>query len=56
MNKKTLLFLLLSMCSFIVVFMIALMVGKYNISIPDFFKAVFTNDEAYDTQRSILTN
>ena len=56
MNKKALLFLLLSICSFIVVFMIALMVGKYNISIPDFFKAVFTSDEAYATQRSILTN
>lgn len=56
MNKKTLLFLLLSVCSFIIVFMIALMVGKYNISIPDFFKSVFTSDEAYDTQRSILIN
>ena len=56
MNKKTLLFLLLSICSFIVVFMLALIVGKYSISIPDFFKAVFTSDETYDTKRSILLN
>ena len=56
MNKKSLLSLLLSICCFIIVFVLALMVGKYNISIPDFFKAVFSNDEAYATQRSILLN
>jgi iron complex transport system permease protein len=32
------------------------MIGKYSISIPDFVKAVFTNDEAYQTQRSIIIN
>lgn len=56
MNKKTLLFLLLSALSFIVVFMLALMVGKYNISTQDFFKAAFTTDEAYQIPRSIIIN
>jgi iron complex transport system permease protein len=32
------------------------MIGIYSISIPDFVKAVFTNDEAYQTQRSIIIN
>jgi iron complex transport system permease protein len=32
------------------------MIGKYSISIPDFVKALFTNDEAYQTQRSIIIN
>ena len=56
MNKKTLLFLLLSALSFIVVFMLALMVGKYNISTQVFFKAAFTTDEAYQIPRSIIIN
>ena len=56
MNKKTLLFLLLSALSFIVFFTLALMVGKYNISTQAFFKAVFTNDEAYQIPRSIIIN
>lgn len=56
MNKKTLLFLIVSILSFVFLFVFALMIGKYSISIPDFVKAVFTNDEAYQTQRSIIIN
>ena len=56
MNKKTLIFLLVSILSFGIVFAIALMVGQYNIKIGDFFKAVFTSDSAYKIQRSIIIN
>lgn len=56
MNKKTLLFLIVSILSFVCLFVFALMIGKYSISIPDFVKAVFTNDEAYQTQSSIIIN
>ena len=54
MNKRTTLFLIISFLCFAVVFVIALMVGKYSISITDFFQAVFTNDEALATQRSVI--
>ena len=32
------------------------MLGRYRIAIDDFFKAIFTDDSALDTQRSIITN
>lgn len=54
MNKKTVLFLVISLLCFAAVFVTALMVGKYSIPIPDFFRAVFTNDEAFATQRSVI--
>ena len=56
MNKKTVIFLIVSFFCFAVIFAIALMVGRYNISIDDFFKAILTSDEAYQTQRSIIIN
>ena len=56
MNKKTLLFLIVSILSFICLFVFALMIGKYSITITDFFKAMFTDDVAYQTQRSIIIN
>ena len=56
MNKKSLIFLLVSILIFVVVFIIALMVGQYSMSISDFFNAVFTNNSAYQTQRSIIVN
>ena len=56
MNKKTVLFLIFSLISGILVFILALTVGKYNISISGFFKAVFTTDESVATQRSIIFN
>jgi len=56
MNKKSLIFLLASIFVFIIVFALALMVGQYSISISDFFNAIFTNSEAYATQRSVIIN
>lgn len=56
MNKKTALFLTVSLVCFALVFVVALMVGKYSIPINEFFKAVFTADEAFFTQRSIVLN
>ena len=56
MNKKTVLFLVISFLCFAAVFVAALMVGKYSISIADFFQAVFTGDEAFATQRSVIVN
>ena len=56
MNKKSLAFLLSSILVFIIVFVVALMVGQYSMSVSDFFKAVFTSDSAYSTQRSVILN
>lgn len=46
----------ISIAVFAVVFALALMLGRYRIAIGDFFKAVFTDDGAFDTQRSIIVN
>ena len=56
MNKKTALFLIISVVIALCVFILALTVGKYAISISDFFKAVFTADQSVATQRSIILN
>ena len=39
-----------------IVFAIALMVGRYSMSPSDFFKAIFTADEVFETQRSVIVN
>lgn len=46
----------ISIAVFVVVFALALMLGRYKIAIDDFFKAIFTDDSALDTQRSIIVN
>ena len=46
----------ISIAVFAVVFALALMLGRYRITIGDFFKVVFTDDGAFDTQRSIIVN
>ena len=56
MNKRTLIFLIISILSFFIIFALALMIGKYSINIEAFFKAMFTSDSDYDTQRSIIVN
>lgn len=56
MNKKATISLIISVLCFVTVFAVALIVGKYSMSVSDFFKAVFTNDSAFDTQRSIIVN
>jgi len=46
----------ISIAVFVVIFALALMLGRYKIAIDDFFKAVFTDDSVLDTQRSIIVN
>lgn len=46
----------ISIAVFVVVFALALMLGRYKIAFDDFFKAIFTSDSALDTQRSIIVN
>ena len=56
MNKKTIIFLVISIIIVIVSFALALMFGKYSIPFDAFLKSIFTNDSNYDTQRSIILN
>ena len=53
-NKKTIIFLSASLLLFVIVFFLALMVGRYSISIGNFFKALFTNDPHFQTDRSVI--
>lgn len=46
----------ISIAVFVIIFALALMLGRYKIAIDDFFKAIFTDDSALDTQRSIIVN
>lgn len=46
----------ISILVFVVIFALGLMLGRYKIAISDFFKAVFTDDVAFNTQRSIIVN
>lgn len=54
MKKRTIIFLLVSIFLFLLIFFIALLVGRYSIGLKTFFKAIFTKDEAYDTPRNIV--
>lgn len=56
MKNKTAVALVLSLLAFFVVFVFALMVGKYSIGVDVFFRAVFTTDSAFRIQRSIINN
>lgn len=56
MNKKSRLFLIVSIVIFIIIFCFALMVGRYPISLNDFLNCVFKNIKEYETQRSIILN
>ena len=55
-KKRTLVSLLVSIAVLVIVFAVALMLGRYIIKIDDFFKAVFTDDESLNIQRSIIVN
>lgn len=46
----------ISIAVFVIIFIAALMLGRYKISINDFFRAIFTNDSSLTTQRSIIVN
>ena len=56
MNKKTTIYIVISSVIFVIIFTIALMVGRYNIKPNAFLKAIFTNDATYYTQRVIIKN
>ena len=46
----------ISVTVLVIVFALALMLGRYRIRIDDFFKAIFTQDESLNIQRSIIVN
>lgn len=56
LNKRFIILLLATALFFVVIFVVALMVGRYPIRIDDFFKTIFTNSESLETQRSIIVN
>lgn len=56
LKRRTLISFIISIAVFVVIFALALMLGRYKIGIGDFFKAVFTDDSSLDTQRSIIVN
>lgn len=54
LNRRFYILLASTLVFLIVIFAVALMVGRYPIRIDDFFKAIFTSDESLDMQRSII--
>lgn len=55
-NKRTL-FIFIGLAIFLVIlFFVALIVGKYTIGFTDFFEALFTNNEELATDRSVILN
>ena len=55
-KKRTVIFLTASIVALLIFFILGLMLGRFNIAIDDFFKAIFTSDASLDTQRSIIVN
>ena len=56
LKRRTLISFIISIAVFVVIFALALMLGRYKIGIGVFFKAIFTDDSSLDTQRSIIVN
>ena len=56
LKRRTILSAVISVVVLVIFFVLALMLGRYQIAIDDFFKAIFTDDSAYNIQRSIITN
>lgn len=54
MKKRTIIFLIVSIAIFIIIFIVALMVGRFNIGFSDFFKAIFTNDSSVNKERNVI--
>lgn len=54
MKKKQIIFLIVSLALFFIVFFLALMVGRYNISISEFIKSIFTSSDEVEMERSII--
>lgn len=55
-KKRTVIFFTVSIVALLIFFILGLMLGRFNIAIDDFFKAIFTSDASLDTQRSIIVN
>ena len=55
-KKRTIIFLVVSIVALLIFFILGLMLGRFNIAIDDFFKAIFTSDASLNTQRSIIVN
>lgn len=55
LNRRFIILLIATAIFFVLIFATALMVGRYPIRVDDFFKAIFTNDETLEMQRSIVT-
>ena len=56
LKKRTIISFIVSIAVLVIIFAIALMVGRYNIKIDEFFNAIFTNSQDLNTQRSIIVN
>ena len=56
LKRRTLISFIISIAVFVVIFTLALMLGRYRIKIDDFFRALFSNDSSLNTQRSIIVN
>ena len=56
MKRKINSIIIISIILIIIAFCVALMVGRYSISIKDFFNAMFTSDDSYNMQRKIIIN
>jgi len=54
-KRSTIFFLILSTIAFVVVFVIALIVGRYKIAITDFFRMIFSS-EGFVIEHSIIVN
>lgn len=55
-NKRLIIFLIITIILFGLLFILGLVVGRYNISITNFIKALFTSSEEYITERRIIYN
>lgn len=56
LGKKTRIILIISIVICILAFGMALMVGKYSITLSNFIDCVFTNKPGFETQESIIRN
>lgn len=55
-NKRTIYIFVGFAIVLVILFFVALMVGKYTIGFSDFFKALFTSDDNFATDRSVIIN
>ena len=56
LSRRTIICLIISIAILLIIFVLGLMLGRFNIAIDDFFRAIFTSDESLNTQRSIIVN